>query len=700
MAGKIRKSDLNSSIRHYSLILAGNPNVGKSTVFNALTGMNQHTGNWPGKTVVTACGYFRYNNAEFEITDLPGTYSLAANSPDEEVARDALCINNPDCVVVIVDATCLERNLNLVLQILEITNKVVICINLIDEAEKKHIKIDFDELSLQLGVPVVGTSARSKKGLKELVDTIYRVASNEKKTFSVMTKYNNLIEQSISTIQEEIQSDESEKLKSRWIAIQMLSGNIGYDSLEKFNIKKNNNLENAVKKAQENMRQNQTEIKDVRDMIIEEIVKKSEKIFRLCVTITSVTYSRRDQRADKILTSKSTGIPIMILMFAVIFYITIIGANYPSEWLSIIFSFIQEKLYGLFEFLKVPQFITGMIIDGMYRTLANVVAVMLPPMAIFFPLFTLLEDSGYLPRIAFNLDRIFCKAGAHGKQALTMMMGFGCNACGVTGCRIIESERERKIAAVTNNFSPCNGRFPTLIAIITMFFVGNLPFTVQSMSCAFILVVVIFSSIVVSLIVSKILSITILKGNSTSFILELPPYRKPQIIKTIIRSLCDRTIFVLGRAVVVAIPAGIIIWLLANIYLGNKSLIVYASEFIDPFAKIIGLDGVILLAFILGFPANEIVLPIAIMIYMSNGSITEYENLFELHKLLVDNGWTIVTAICTMVFSIMHFPCSTTCITIYKETKSIKWTALSIIIPTICGILCCMLINIVAHIFI
>ena len=340
-----------------------------------------------------------------------------------------------------------------------------------------------------------------------------------------------------------------------------------------------------------------------------------------------------------------------------------------------------------------PKIISDMLIHGVYRTLAWVVSVMLPPMMIFFPLFTLLEDLGYLPRIAFNVDKIFKKCSSCGKQALTMAMGFGCNAVGVCGARIIDSPRERLIAIITNSFVPCNGRFPTLIAIITMFLVGVN--SGSSILSVIILMLIILFGILMTFIVSKVLSKTLLKGIPSSFTLELPPYRRPQVGKVIVRSILDRTLFVLARAVSIAIPAGLVIWIMANIKVGNLSLLNYTSNFLNPFASLLGMDGVILLAFILGFPANEIVIPIIIMAYMATGTLTDYSNLSDLKMLLVNNGWTITTAISVMLFSLMHWPCSTTCLTIKKETKSNKWTFISILVPTLCGIVICFVFNLI-----
>lgn len=686
-----------------TIALAGNPNVGKSTVFNALTGMRQHTGNWAGKTVANASGTFTHKNIDFTLVDIPGTYSLMASSPDEEAAREFICFGQPDCIIVVLDATCLERNLNLALQILEVNKKAVICVNLLDEATKKGIQIDLDELSLYLGVPVVGTAARSGEGLDELKDAVFDVATGKRKVFGTKIKYNSNIEKAIIKLENIIEDSKlfDDKtfsyLSKRFLALRLIDCDKKLDNSIKeyfnFSLIEHKTINKAFTEIHNELENIGMKQDDIRDIIVEGIVAKAQEIYAHCTCLCDKCYSRRDRKLDKILTSKLTGIPIMLLLFGVIFYITISGANYPSEFLSMAFSKVQEWLYGLFDLLHSPPFLKGLLIDGMFKTLSWVVAVMLPPMAIFFPLFTLLEDFGYLPRVAFNMDRFFAKSGTSGKQSLTMLMGFGCNACGVTGCRIIESPRERIIATVTNNFVPCNGRFPTLIAIITMFFATGISLPFRSLVSAGLLLTVIVFGVVVTLLVSKLLSATLLKGLPSSFTLELPPYRRPQICKTIVRSLLDRTIFVLLRAMCVAAPAGIVIWLMSNIMINGESLCVIISNFLQPLGSLMGLDGVILLAFILGFPANEIVIPIIIMIYTASGTLVEYDSLSSLYNLFVENGWTWVTALCTMIFSLMHFPCSTTCLTIYKETKSLKWTLLSFILPTILGILLCMSIN-------
>lgn len=670
------------------IVFMGNPNVGKSTLFNRLTGLNQHTGNWPGKTVGIAEGEYTYKDISFTLVDVPGTYSLMTDSVEEEVARDFICFENMDGAVIVVDATSLERNLNLVLQTLEMTENVVLCVNLMDEAKRKNIDINIKKLSEELVIPVVGTSANKGTGIKELMEEVYKLNDNRKEKIEI--KYDIRIEDSINEIKEVLDKEIDSNLNNRWLSLRLLDNDeLLVSQIDKylgFNLKDNKNLNNKLIEIKEKLKRNNIGENNIRDYIVSSIVKKAEDISNKVVSISN--YKDKDRKIDKYLTSKIFGIPIMIIMLGFIFFLTITGANYPSKLLSEGLFYIEDKLTIFFTYINAPSWLHGVLVLGMYRTLAWVVSVMLPPMAIFFPLFTILEDLGYLPRVAFNLDKLFKKASACGKQALTMCMGFGCNAAGVVGCRIIGSKRERLIAIITNNFVPCNGRFPTLIAIITMFFAFN-----NTILSTLILTAVIVFGIMMTLFVSKLLSKTILKGIPSTFTLELPPYRKPQIGRVIIRSVLDRTLFVLGRAIMIAAPSGIVIWSMANITVNNMSILTHCANFLNPFANLIGLDGYILMAFILGFPANEIVIPIIIMSYMATGNILELDSLTELKNLLIDNNWTYLTAICVMLFSLMHWPCGTTCITIKKETKSIKWTLVSFLVPTVLGISICFIVT-------
>jgi len=684
----------------YVVAVAGNPNTGKSTIFNAVTGLRQHVGNWPGKTVMRAEGNFQFDGKRYKLVDLPGTYSLLSASIDEEIARDFVLFGRPDCIVIVTDATVLERNLNLILQILQITGRVVVCLNLMDEARRKGIVIDDRKLADELGVPVIPTVARTGEGIESLLRTVAAVCTGAIPNPPYHVAMSGTVAGVIDELSELIQTHCPNLPNARWVAVRLLEGDarveqaISSGEFHALTAKASAELLGRAEILRGHL--------DVafRDQLVEALYADAQRIAQDVTRTRERTAADWDARLDRILTSRLIGLPLMALGLAVVFWLTIVGANYPSKLLATILFAVERRGASFFDLIGAPAWLTGFFWHGMYRGLAWVVSVMLPPMTIFFPTFTILENLGYLPRVAFNLDRLFQRAGAHGKQALTMCMGFGCNAAGVISCRVINSPRERLIAILTNNFVPCNGRFPTLILLSGVFVAAAFPPAFASFAAAASLVAVVLVGVLFTLLVSWGLSRTLLKGEASSFTFELPPYRRPNIRQILYTSLIDRTLFVLWRAIVMAAPAGGLIWLLSHVTVAGMSLTDRIAAFLDPLGHAIGLDGVILLAYIIAIPANEIVVPTILMAYTGAGMLIQVESLTQLRALLAGQAhWTLLTAICLMLFCVLHNPCSTTIWTIYKETGSVKWTVLGALVPLAIAFAVTLAVAQVAHLF-
>ena len=587
-----------------TVAFAGNPNVGKSTVFNALTGLRQHTGNWTGKTVAPAAGRWRLEGTVYEAVDLPGVYSLSGGTPEERLASDYLMTHSPDVLVAVLDATALERSLELALELRALHPRMVLCLNLTDEAQRLGLRLDCAALAEALRAPVVSTRADQKQSYELLRRTVALLASAPAPVIL------------------------SEAERSR--RIRPPCGGEAADAPQ---------------------------------------VTASQLARRV---MGGSPRPRRDW--DRIFLGKWTAWPILLLLLFAVFYLTVRGANLPSALLEAGFSRLGERLAALLSGL--PPTLRSLLLDGIYGTTTRVIAVMLPPMAIFFPLFSLLEDLGFLPRAALLMDRPFAACGSCGRQGLCMCMGLGCNAVGVTGCRIIPNEKERLAAILTNALVPCNGRFPTLILLAGLLLGrdGSLPAAAQ----AGFLTACLALSCAVTLGTTLLLRRSVLRGEEASFVLELPPFRRPRVGRLLLRSLLDRTLRVLGRAVTVAAPAGAVIWLLDRLPVGGRPLLSLLAAELDPVAALLGLTGTLLLAFLLSFPANELLIPLALMIAGPTVAAGDPAALFPAG-----------TALCAAVFTLFHWPCSTTVLTVWHETKSLKWTLLSVLVPTAIGAVLC-----------
>lgn len=665
--------------------LCGNPNVGKSTLFNRLTGMHQHTGNWPGKTVGSASGRWR----DHLLVDTPGSYSLAARSAEEEVTRDFILFGPAERLIVVADATNLRRSILLALQVLEVRRDLVLCVNLMDEARRRGIPTDIPRLERVLGIPVVPVSAAVGEGMDALERALALPAGE-----AGMGMLPPGAKEALTPLAEYL---EGQPLPPYWLARSLLSPDEGLRAAlaQHFCLDpaRDQELARRMAAAQSALKAAGYDADGLEDAVGALLLQQAAE---LCPEQEESPRSARSaMRLDRFLTHPVSGTAVMLGLLMLVLWLTVKAANVPSEYLSRFLFSLGEKLRGVLVHCGVSAWLTAAFCDGIWRTTAWVVGVMLPPMAIFFPLFTLLEDLGYLPRAAFVLDGAFQRCGACGKQGLCMMMGLGCNAVGVSGSRIIDSPRERLLSQLTNSFMPCNGRFPTMLALSAVFFAGG-----GAWGTAFILTALIALGAALTFAVSWALSRLLLRGEQGSFALELPPFRKPQWGSVLVRSVMDRTLFVLGRAVSVAAPAGLLLWCLANVSVGSSSLLQWCRTALEVPGRVLGLDGAILLGFLLALPANEIALPAMLLIYTSGSCLQEYGSLAELGSLLRANGWDAFTAAAVLLFTLCHWPCAATLLTVKRESGSWGCVALSAGIPTLCGVILCLLLTVVRRILV
>ena len=661
--------------------MAGNPNVGKSAIFNALTGSRQHVGNWPGKTIERAEGIFYHGDWEIHLVDLPGTYSLAAQSPEEVVARDYILSGEPDVVVNVVDATSLERNLNLTLQILELTDRVVVALNLMDEVRRRGWEIDVKALEADLGVPVVPTVATEDEGFPQLAAALVEVAEGRRQTHPVSVDYGLTVEGHIQSLEADLASLGIDG-RRRWIALRLLeddpeiveafkAGNLSSCCLKKDDLSASPEALQAVLRRAARLRESTRP--DARVEIVRRRYEFADEVFRRTARRLRPVEESPTERLDRIFIHRVWSWPIMLAMLVAVLWITIQGANVPSDMLGTAFGWLADVTRGFLVRLHAPWWVVGPLVDGLIVGTGTVIAVMLPPMIIFFTAFNLLEDIGFIPRVAFNLDRLMQAVGSQGKHTLVAMMSFGCNVTGVLTCRIIENAKDRVVAIVTSPLILCNGRFGAGLALIILFF-GKRALVV---TLAYLVI-----SVGAMLLATWVLNRVFFRREPSGFVMELPPYRKPNWGQVIWRTLAHQVGHTMGRAVMIAAPATLLIWLLGNLPPGapfERTAVGRLVGVLAPLGRPFGLSGEMLAALLFALPAKEIVVPSLAMTYGLQATLADSEAVLG----YLGHTWTPLVAFSFLTFYMLYLPCLVTVWATWKETRNLKWTLMGSVVPLV-----------------
>jgi ferrous iron transport protein B len=667
------------SEKRFVVGLAGNPNVGKSAIFNTLTGGRQHVGNWPGKTIERAEGDFRHGEWQIHLVDLPGTYSLAAQSPEEIVARDYILSDEPDVIVDIVDATCLERNLNLTLQSLELTGKVVVALNLMDEVRRQGWEIDTEALEEALGVPVIPTVAVEGEGLPELVEEVVAVAKGQLRTEPVSVDYGVTIEGYIQDLEADLDSLGIDG-QSRWLALRLLEddpeivqafqkGDLAHFCLREDAAPASPEALRAVLRRAARLRE--ATHPDARIEIVRRRYELAHEVTHRVARHLRPMETSLTERMDRIITHRIWSCPIMLAILVGVLWITIQGANIPSSWLGSAFAWLAEVTRDLLLSINAPWWVVGSLVDGLIVGTGTVIAVMLPPMIIFFTAFNLLEDIGFIPRVAFNLDRLMRAVGSQGKHTLVAMMSFGCNVTGVLSSRIIEGPKDRIVAIVTAPLVLCNGRFGAGLALIILFF-GNRALQMT--------LIYLFISVGAMLLATWILNRLLFRREPGGFVMELPPFRTPKWGQVIWRTLVHQVGHTMGRAIMIAAPATLLIWLLGNLPPGaafEQTAIGQLVRVLAPLGQALGLTGEMLVALLFTLPAKEIVVSSLAMTYGLQSTLADSQAVLD----YLAQTWTTLVAFSFLTFYMLYLPCLVTVWAIWKETRSLKWTIVSLLLP-------------------